>query len=246
MPIQATSLAVYSVTTCSVNASVLIIKAIRYSFVSALKIGINVAKSVCRESSSFAIQNTKSCVGICRNKVIYSVISGVNRTKEVIESSIAIAVSLFEFLIQEILATVNEIGISLLHTGYSSVPVTYHPGDVLYRRLKGVKGMFYHYGVYIGKNEIIQFMCGESNSNEGLLEKVSVEEFLDGNTELWIQTKFRFETKKKKEICKKAFEIYQLDEELEDWSEYNWRRNNCEHFANYCATGQKYSRQAIV
>ena len=248
MPTQAASLAVYSVTSCSVNASLLIVKAIKFGIVSALKIGISVAKSLCRGSSTFAIENTKSYVGTFRinNIVTYSVSSGVNRTREIIESSLATAVSLYQFLLQELLATVNEIGTSLLHTGYSSVPVTYQAGDILYRRLKGVKGMFYHYGVYIGKKEVIQFMCGESNNSEGLLEKVSVVEFLDGNTELWIQTKFRFETKKKKEICKKAFEIYQLDEELEDWSEYNWRRNNCEHFANYCATGYKYSRQAII
>ena len=246
MPSEVASLAVYSIAACYVNTTILLGRAVRFGFVSALKVGISAAKSVCRESSCFAIKSGKWYVNSYRDRLSNSLCRGVSRTRELIESRVALALCFYQLLIQEILAAVNEMGTSLLHTGYSSVSVTYQPGDILYRRLKGVKGMFYHYGVYIGKKEVIQFMCGESSNNEGQLEKVSVEEFLDGNTELWIQNKFRFETKKKKEICKKAFEIYQLDEELEDWSEYNWRRNNCEHFANYCATGHKYSKQAII
>ena len=246
LPTEATSLAIQSITSCSVNTTSLLFRAVKFSFSSFCKIGLNVTKSVCRQSSSFLADKSIRCAYMCRNRIAHYVNETANRAREAIESSLATFAAYYKYSLQEVLATVNEIGTSLLHTGCTPVKVTYQPGDILYRRLKGVKGMFYHYGVYIGKQEVIQFMCREYSSNEGILEKVSVEEFLAGNSELWVQTNFRYEVKKKKDICKKAFEIYQLDEEQEDWCQYNWRRNNCEHFANYCATNHKYSRQAIL
>ena len=246
LPTEATSLALQSTTACAVNTTSLLFKVVKFAFASFCKIGLKVTKSVCRESSSFIADKSINCAYTCRNRIANYINQTANKAKEAIESSLAAFATYYKYSLQELLATVNEIGTSLLHTGCTPVKVTYQPGDILYRRLKGVKGMFYHYGVYIGKQEVIQFMCSEDNCNEGILEKVSIQEFLAGSSELWVQTHFRFEAMKKKDICKKAFEIYQLDEEQEDWCEYNWRRNNCEHFANYCATNHKYSRQAIL
>ena len=246
LPTEATSLALQSITSCSVNITSLLFKAVKFTFASFCKIGLNVTKYVCRESSNLVADKSVRCAYTCRNRIAHYINETANKAKEAIESSLAAFAAYYKYSLHELLAMANEIGTSLLHTGCTPVKATYQPGDILYRRLRGVKGMFYHYGVYIGKQEVIQFMCSEYNCNEGILEKVSIQEFLAGNSELWVQTKFRYEAMKKKEICKKAFEIYQLDEEQEDWCEYNWRRNNCEHFANYCATNHKYSRQAIL
>ena len=117
-------------------------------------------------------------------------------------------------------------------------------GDIIYRPLSGVVGFanYYHYGVYVGRNEVIHFT---EYKRKGKLEKVSLEDFA-GDKAVDIQRDFSLhERHSKKDTMMKALEIYQIEdpELLEEWAEYNLKSNNCEHFANYCATGVKYSIQ---
>ena len=119
-------------------------------------------------------------------------------------------------------------------------------GDIIYRPLSGVAGIanYCHYGVYVGKNEVIHFT---EDNGKGKLEKVSLEDFADGRP-ADIQTNFSLHGRhSKKDTAMKALEIYQMEdpELLEEWAEYNLMSNNCEHFANYCATGVKYSIQTL-
>ena len=50
-------------------------------------------------------------------------------------------------------------------------------GDILYRPLPGVAGFvkYCHYGVYVGKNEVIHYTQGQDE--KGIIEKVSLEAF---------------------------------------------------------------------
>ena len=245
-------LAMESIASCGLNTSIMMLKVLEYSSSTLCKIGINTTKVVAVKTSRMAITATKLCVSTTRDAIVKCASLPLEwlvyniPTKEGIKSAIATVINFYQLVVQEVVATANGALTGMLHKSCRSICSTYEAGDILYRRLKGVKGMFYHYGVYIGKNEVIQFMSSGEDGTEGVLEKLSLDNFLDGCNEFWVQRRFKYEAKHKKDVCRKAFEIYQLDEEQEDWSVYNWRKNNCEHFANYCATGHKYSRQAII
>ena len=117
-------------------------------------------------------------------------------------------------------------------------------GDIIYRPLSGVVGFanYCHYGVYVGRKEVIHFT---EDNGKGKLERVSLEDFAHGR-KVDIQRDFSLhERHSKKDTMLKALEIYHIEdpELLEEWDKYSVKSNNCEHFANYCATGVKYSRQ---
>ena len=100
---------------------------------------------------------------------------------------------------------------------------------------------YIYYGVYIGMEEVIHFT---NDRGEALLERVSLEVFKDDN-QLCIQTNFlSYKRNSKINPAIKAIKIFQFGEELRYWTTYDYMTNNCEHFANYCATGVKYSRQS--
>eukprot|EP00800_Vazella_pourtalesii_P006049 TRINITY_DN173_c0_g1_i12.p1 TRINITY_DN173_c0_g1~~TRINITY_DN173_c0_g1_i12.p1 ORF type:complete len:173 (+),score=34.06 TRINITY_DN173_c0_g1_i12:55-573(+) len=103
------------------------------------------------------------------------------------------------------------------------------PGDILYRDNK-IVGLANHYGVYIGEEGVIDF------SREG----VRLSSFGDfaGQYEIHIRRYDRMRSKE--EIVETA--LYYLKDE-EEWGEYNLVFNNCEHFASFCATGEKKSGQ---
>ena len=116
-------------------------------------------------------------------------------------------------------------------------------GDIIYRPLPGVAGWinFCHYGVYIGKEEVIHFTTPEK---KGSLERVSLAKFKD-RKKVSIQTDFSPHNRRsKKETAMKAIKLYQFEEDSIDWITYDVMSINCEHFANFCATGVKYSRQS--
>ena len=116
-------------------------------------------------------------------------------------------------------------------------------GDIIFRPLDGVPGFanYCHYGVYVGKGEVIHFT---TTGEKGSLEKVSLAIFKDGK-QVGIQTDFSsHERNSKRDTAMKAIVIFYDEEELNDWTTYDYMSNNCEHFANYCATGVKYSRQS--
>ncbi|KAI6659053.1 NC domain protein [Oopsacas minuta] len=241
---RAEGLAIRCISSLYVKLSTWLITLCYYSLVKFCKIGLKVTKTVFEDTASFVAKNILGYVNAFRDTTINYIWHRTNYVKEMIESSIAVVTKSYTFELQETFAEVKKI-ITRFLCGSISVKVEYEAGDILYRRMNGVLGMFiYHYGVFIGKKEVIQFTCSACKASEGILEKVSLDEFLAGELELGVITKFEYATKNKKDICRKAFEIYQLDEEREDWCEYNWRRNNCEHFANYCATGHKYSSQS--
>eukprot|EP00800_Vazella_pourtalesii_P006053 TRINITY_DN173_c0_g1_i5.p1 TRINITY_DN173_c0_g1~~TRINITY_DN173_c0_g1_i5.p1 ORF type:complete len:225 (+),score=40.68 TRINITY_DN173_c0_g1_i5:87-761(+) len=105
----------------------------------------------------------------------------------------------------------------------------FEPGDVLYRKLEG-NPLLYHYGVYIGHDRVIDF------SQEGI-QRRSFEEFASGYE---VHVRSYLGTRPRAEIVETA--LYYLKDE-EEWGDYNLVFNNCEHFASFCATGEKKSGQ---
>ncbi|MCR5461780.1 MAG: lecithin retinol acyltransferase family protein [bacterium] len=105
------------------------------------------------------------------------------------------------------------------------------------------RGLYYHHGIYVSDNEVIQYASpkgSEISPETALIISTTLDEFLKGgvvevreydNSEL-------NKVRSKDEIVK--FAKSQLGTGL---GEYNLIDNNCEHFSNYCAFGEKKSNQ---
>ena len=115
-------------------------------------------------------------------------------------------------------------------------------GDILKRPLVGMAQIasLSHFGVYVGRSEVIHFT--QESGNIGKLDRVTLEEFAACQT-VSIQTSFPLERRSKRETAAKAIEIY-YDGGQGDWTVYDTRSNNCEHFTNFCAIGEKISTQS--
>lgn len=59
-------------------------------------------------------------------------------------------------------------------------------GDVIYVKRKG--GLYHHFGVYIGNNEVIHFtdLPSSSNHSKACIRKTSMKEFLNGDKDWYI------------------------------------------------------------
>lgn len=105
------------------------------------------------------------------------------------------------------------------------------------------RGLYFHHGIYVSDEEVIQYASpkgSEISPKTALIISTSLKDFLkDGKVE--VRTYNDDELKKvrsKDEIVK--FARSELGKGL---GEYNIIENNCEHFSNYCAFGEKKSNQ---
>ena len=105
------------------------------------------------------------------------------------------------------------------------------------------RGLYFHHGIYEDDNHIYQYASpkgSEVSSKTALIICTDLNVFLKGGI-LEVREYSDEELKKKKssdEIIKCAKEM--LGTGL---GEYNIIGNNCEHFSNYCAFGEKTSSQ---
>lgn len=97
-----------------------------------------------------------------------------------------------------------------------------------------------HYGIEVEDGNVIHFICDSIlYTNEGTIKKTSMEEFLkDGVKEIDSNIECKFS---KERIVKRAYS--RLNTKFNGYSIYN---NNCEHFAAWCANGNKTSRQVYL
>lgn len=100
-------------------------------------------------------------------------------------------------------------------------------------------GMYYHYGIYIGDDEVVEFgSCGDAaqkDASEIRIQRSSVDDFLCGKSFLEVRVFNRKEKHKKradKEIIKYA--LLKVG-----GGGYDILHNNCQHFANECVFGEK-------
>lgn len=113
------------------------------------------------------------------------------------------------------------------------------PGDILFTD----RGIYKHYGVYIGHSQVIHFAGPKGHETEAPLVDVvqtSIEEFLRGD-DLCIERypdDFKYKPFNPKVVIDRARS--RLGKEK---GKYNLADYNCEHFANWCKFGVKFSNQ---
>lgn len=106
------------------------------------------------------------------------------------------------------------------------------PGDHIYIRRHG---LFYsHHGIYVNNGKVIHFTGeGEKEKKNPNVRETSLEEFLRGG-------KLKRRNYKKRLLPSETVEIARDHLSNKD---YSLIFNNCEHFATYCATRKKKSKQ---
>ena len=102
-------------------------------------------------------------------------------------------------------------------------------GDHIY-----VKRLLYsHHGIYAGDGSVIHYTGEEKEKKDPVVSETDIEDFLKGGKLKRRNYRKRLPFSETLSLAKKH---------LADNS-YSLTLNNCEHFATYCATGKKRSRQ---
>lgn len=118
----------------------------------------------------------------------------------------------------------------------NSLPV---PGDIIFTD----RGLYKHYGIYIGKKQVIHFAGPkghETDPNLADIIQTSIEDFLKGD-DLAIErdsAHFIYKPFPLKEIVRRA-----KSRLGKGFGKYNLEDHNCEHFANWCKYDVEFSRQ---
>lgn len=106
------------------------------------------------------------------------------------------------------------------------------------------KSLLSHHGIYIGNDQVIHFSGGEGNNNNfgddiknAKIKITTIDDFLMNKYQCW-KIKGQYTLNQRSEIVSRAFS--KLDT---DFGGYSPANNNCEHFANWCRTGYKISKQ---
>ena len=106
-----------------------------------------------------------------------------------------------------------------------------NPGDHIYVKRNG---LFYsHHGIYAGDGKVIHYKGTEKEKKDPVIRETDMDEFLNGG-------------RLKKRYYKNRLphpETLRLATEHLSNKGYSLVFNNCEHFATFCATGKKKSRQ---
>jgi hypothetical protein len=110
------------------------------------------------------------------------------------------------------------------------------PGDVIFAD----RGLYKHYGVYIGHNKVIHFSGPkgyETKASMADIIQTSTEDFLKGDL-LEIQDDGDKVPLPRKEIVRRAKSRLHKCK-----GDYSLIFNNCEHFANWCRYNEHISKQ---
>ena len=105
-------------------------------------------------------------------------------------------------------------------------------------------GQIYHYGIYVSDDEVIQFGLAPSQRsliNDSQIEVLSsdIDTFLCGGF-----LEVAVFDKKEKKKHRKAADVVSYARSRLGTKGYNIIYNNCEHFANECISGVRYSSQS--
>jgi len=104
-----------------------------------------------------------------------------------------------------------------------------NPGDHIYvRRL-----VYSHHGIYAEDGTVIHYAGEEKEKKYPLIRETDIEAFLKGGKLKRRNYKKRLPPSETLSLAKKHMSN----------NSYSITLNNCEHFATYCATGKRKSRQ---
>ena len=105
------------------------------------------------------------------------------------------------------------------------------PGDHI--RVKRKRRFYTHHGIYMGDGEVVHVIGSVREKIDPEVRKTDLAGFLKGG-------KLKRRTYKER---LPAFETIRIAERHISDKSYSMIWNNCEHFATYCVTGKKKSRQ---
>lgn len=110
-------------------------------------------------------------------------------------------------------------------------------------QLRVNRGMYYHHGVYVGGGRVIQFGEGDPRSDfaSSTGNKVIESDISDFAKDGLIEVRVYSRAEKKK--LRPTDEIISAARSMLGEGGYDFVHNNCEHFSNYCAFGEKTSSQ---
>ena len=109
----------------------------------------------------------------------------------------------------------------------------YQPAD----HIKVTRTGYEHHGIYIGDNYVIEFGASSlSDMKNAEIQKVTLEEFANGATIKKVRSLLFFPDE---DVIKRA--ISKIGSK-----NYHLTQNNCEHFANWCRSGIKFSFQSDI
>ena len=103
------------------------------------------------------------------------------------------------------------------------------PGDHIYVKRR----LYSHHGIYAGDANVIHYTGEEKEKKDPLVREADMEDFLKGGKLKRRDYRKRLPPSETLSLAK---------EHLSDKS-YSLTLNNCEHFATYCATGKRKSKQ---
>lgn len=112
-------------------------------------------------------------------------------------------------------------------------------GDVIFA--VRVKTLYFHYGVYVGNNQVIHFNDPNPDKKskfQACIIRTSLKEFADGDIVFIEPDDESIPHNTKRQTAQKAEQLY-----LDSTKNYNLALNNCEHFANLCRYNKKKSSQ---
>lgn len=116
------------------------------------------------------------------------------------------------------------------------------PVDTLVSDKHGTN-LYEHHGIYIGNGKVIHFAAPDGDFSLDIkIRKTTLKKFLDGG-ELEVRDFDSMDNDSRfsnEEIVKRAKAVLKA----QDFGWYSPITNNCEHFANYCVFGKKFSEQA--
>jgi hypothetical protein len=99
-------------------------------------------------------------------------------------------------------------------------------------------GAYNHHGIYVGNDEVVQYSGFSKGLCSGPVNKVSLEEFLDGNTEFCIRDY--------KDTCFTPEEVVERALSRLGENEYNPVKKNCEHFATWAHTDKEGGIECLM
>ena len=100
---------------------------------------------------------------------------------------------------------------------------------------------YYHHGIYIGNDEVIEFGAASAvlkPAKDVVVHKTSVEEFLQGGF-----LEVRQYNRKERKLKNSNEKIVEIANSKLGEGGYNFIFNNCEHFCNICVFNEKKSSQ---
>jgi len=105
-------------------------------------------------------------------------------------------------------------------------------GDHL--RVRRWRGLYFHHGIDMGDGTVVHFSGEPLRQREARVIRESLASFACGCRLEVVQ--YRETTRSPEEVAAEALRLL-------DSGAYHLWRNNCEHFACYCKTGHKSSKQ---